>query len=81
VAELAREGVKLADVMAGMLEKVFAKKGKEAEDLSEKIEIAWATLHGLVSLTMASRISGGAQEAERLVDRAMRDYLAAWTRP
>jgi hypothetical protein len=28
---------------------------------------------------MAGRIVGGEEEAERLVDRAMRDYLTAWT--
>ncbi len=38
------------------------------------------TLKLIISLTMAGRISGGAEEAERLVDQAMRDYLAAWTK-
>lgn len=80
VVELTKEGLKLADEMAGMLEKVLEENGKEAKDIFEKVEIAWATLHGLVSLTMAGRIAGSAEEAERLVDQAMRDYLAAWTK-
>jgi AcrR family transcriptional regulator len=80
VAELTKEGLKLADEMAGKLEKILEENGKETKDIFEKVEIAWATLHGLVALTMAGRIAGGAEEAERLVDQAMRDYLAAWTK-
>jgi hypothetical protein len=80
VAKLTKEGLKLADEMGGKLEKILEENGKEAKDIFEKVEIAWATLHGLVSLTMAGRIAGGAEEAERLVDQAMRDYLTAWTK-
>jgi AcrR family transcriptional regulator len=47
------------------------------EDLEDAVHIIWATLHGLVSLTMAGRIKGGQQHAMRLVKRAVRDFLAA----
>ena len=40
--------------------------------------LGWGTLHGLVSLAMAGRIPGGNEEAQRLVDQAVRDYLSAW---
>lgn len=79
VAELTREGLKLADEMAEVLERVLVENGRDTNDVFEKVEIAWATLHGLVSLTMAGRITGGPQEAEKLVDQSMRDYLVAWT--
>jgi AcrR family transcriptional regulator len=46
-------------------------------DLDETVHVVWATLHGLVALTMAGRIEGGQDQASRLVDRAMRDFLAA----
>jgi AcrR family transcriptional regulator len=79
VAELRKEGERIAEVMAQAVVGVLAENGKEAEDIFEKVTIAWGTLHGLVALAMAGRIPGGAEEAERLVDRATRDYLAAWT--
>ncbi len=78
VTELQREGEKIADEIAQVLEEIFAKNGKEAEDVWGKVTLAWATLHGLVALTMAGRIPGGYQETERLVDQATRDYLSAW---
>ena len=46
-------------------------------ELDEIVHVVWATLHGLVALTMAGRIEGGQAQASRLVDRAMRDFLAA----
>jgi hypothetical protein len=41
------------------------------------VTIAWGTLHGLVALALADRIPTG-EETERLVDRAVHDYLSAW---
>jgi AcrR family transcriptional regulator len=79
VTELRNEGEKIGEAMAGVLRDMLAKNGKEAEDIWEKVTLAWGTLHGLVALSMAGRIACGGEEAERLVGRAMRDYLAAWT--
>ena len=79
VTELRNEGEKIGEAMARVLRDMPAKTGKEAEDIWEKVTLAWGTLHGLVALAMAGRIACGGEEAERLVDRAMRDYLAAWT--
>ena len=78
VTELQREGEKIADEIAQVLEQLLAKNGKEAEDVWGKVTLAWATLHGLIALTMAGRIPGGYEETERLVDQATRDYLSAW---
>jgi AcrR family transcriptional regulator len=78
VAELRKEGEKIAKAMAGVLEEILAENGKGVEDVWEKVTLAWGTLHGLVALAMAGRIPGG-EETERLVDKAARDYLATWT--
>jgi hypothetical protein len=75
--ELRKEGEKIAETMAVVLEEVLAKNGKETDDVWEMVTIAWGTLHGLVSLAMAGRIPAG-EETERLVDRAVRDHLNAW---
>jgi AcrR family transcriptional regulator len=47
------------------------------EDLDAAVLILWATLHGLVALTMAGRIKGGRECALQLVDQAIHDFLAA----
>jgi AcrR family transcriptional regulator len=78
VTELRKEGEKIGNAMAGVLEEILVKNGKEAEDVWEKVTLAWGTLHGLVALAMAGRIPDGAEETERLVDQAARDYLSAW---
>ena len=78
VMELRREGEKIAEEIAQVLEELLAKNGKEAKDVWGKVTLAWATLHGLVALNMAGRIPGGQQETEKLVDQATHDYLSAW---
>lgn len=47
------------------------------EEREAAVHILWATLHGLVALTMAGRIDGGRAQAAELVERAVRDFLAA----
>jgi AcrR family transcriptional regulator len=48
----------------------------DCEAREAAVHILWATLHGLVALTMAGRIEGGRAQAA-LVERAVRDFLAA----
>lgn len=76
--ELRKEGEKIAEVMVRAVAEVLAENGKEVEDVWDKVTIAWGTLHGLVALAMAGRISGGKEEAQRLIDQAVRDHLSAW---
>jgi AcrR family transcriptional regulator len=78
VPELRKDGEKIAEPMGRALGEFLKKNGKDATGVWDKVILGWGTLHGLVALTMAGRIAGGEEEAERLVDRAMRDYLAAW---
>ena len=76
--DLRQGGEKIAEVMASAITEVLQKYGKDETDIQEKVVLGWATLHGLVALAMVGRIDGGAEEVERLVDLAIRDYLAAW---
>jgi AcrR family transcriptional regulator len=78
VPELQKEGEKIAEVMERTVVEVLKKHGKDASDIREKVVLGWGTLHGLVALAMVGRISGGAEEVERLVVLAVRDYLTAW---
>ncbi len=50
---------------------------RDCDDIEAAVHILWATLHGLVALTMAGRIDGGRAQAAGLVERAARDFLAA----
>ena len=76
--ELRAKGEKIAEVIEGAIGEVLKKHGKDASDIREKVVLGWGTLHGLVALAMVGRISGGAEEVERLVALSIRDYLAAW---
>jgi len=50
---------------------------QDCEEREASVHILWATLHGLVALTMAGRIEGGRAQAANLVERAVRAFLAA----
>lgn len=78
VTELQKEGEKIAGVIGHAIEEVLKENGKEVEDVWGKVMLLWGTAHGVVSLAMAGRVVGGNEEAQRLVDQAARDYLAAW---
>ena len=80
VTELRKEGEKIAEAIAEVIDEILSKNGKEAEDAWGKVTLLWGTAHGLVSLAMAGRIAGDDEEAKRLMDQAARDYLAAWTK-
>ena len=50
---------------------------QDCEAREASVHILWATLHGLVALTMAGRIDGGRAQAAGLLERAVRAFLAA----
>lgn len=77
-AETRKEGEKIADPVGKVIEEILRKNGREVEDIEGKVTLLWATVHGLVALTMVGRIPGGQKEARRLAEQATRDYLAAW---
>ena len=78
VTELRKEGERIAEAIGEVIEESLKENGKEVEDVWGKVTLLWGTVHGLVSLAMAGRIVGGDEEAQRLVDQAVRDYLVAW---
>jgi hypothetical protein len=50
---------------------------QDCEESEASVHILWATLHGLVALTMADRIDGGRAHAAGLVERAVGAFLAS----
>lgn len=57
---------------------VFPGDSASGRDLFDEVDTFWATLHGLVSLTMAGRIKDGRERAATLVAPAVAVYVAAW---
>jgi AcrR family transcriptional regulator len=48
------------------------------DELMDLVDLAWATLHGLVSLVLAQQLPGGAERGLLLVDRHAHDLITAW---
>jgi AcrR family transcriptional regulator len=78
VGELTKEGEKIGNTIAEVVEEVLRKNGKPVEDVWDKVTLPWATLHGLLALRMAGRFVVGEEELERLAELATRDSIAAW---
>lgn len=78
VVELRKEGEKIGEVVGNVVKEILNRNDKEVTDVEGKVALLWSTIHGLVTLSMAGRIVGGKEQAERLVDRAVGDYLRAW---
>jgi len=57
---------------------VFPGDSASGRDLFDEVDTFWATLHGLVSLTMSGRIKDGKERAATLVAPAVAVYVAAW---
>jgi len=57
---------------------VFPGESAQKRDLFDEVDTLWATLHGLVSLTLAGRIKDGSGRAATLVEPAVRACVAAW---
>ncbi len=68
----------LREAVALYREEPVPPESAQPTGLDGDVEILWATLHGLVSLTMAGRVSGGPERAQRLVRRAVRTLLDQW---
>lgn len=77
-AETRKEGEKIGEVVGRTIEEVLRKHDKEIEDVEGKVTLLWATMHGLVALTMVGRMPGSQQEARRRAEQATHDYLTAW---
>ncbi len=62
-AETCNEGEKVGDVAGNAIMEVLRNNDREINDLENKVTLMWATMHGLVALTMVGRIPGGQLEA------------------
>ena len=76
--ETRKEGEKIGAVFGGLIEDILRKNGREVEDVEGKVTLLWASVHGLVALTMVGRLPGGQQEARRLTEQLANYFLAAW---
>ncbi len=47
-------------------------------DVNREVDLFWAALHGLVSLSMAGRLAGDKQRATELVVSTSERFSAAW---
>ena len=47
-------------------------------DVKREVDMFWAALHGLVSLSMAGRLAGDKQRATELVVSTSERFSAAW---
>jgi AcrR family transcriptional regulator len=60
------------DPIAALLEERGGNRGEESE---EQTELFWASLHGLISLTMNHRIKDGIKRANNLAERLIADFV------
>jgi AcrR family transcriptional regulator len=66
------------DLLADIVRAVSPGKELPQSDIDDRVQVMRATLHGLVSITMNGRITGGRERAEALMERAIQDFLKAW---
>lgn len=77
-ADTREEGMSIGATVAVVVSKIVSNKGKHANDVEERVNVLWATVHGLIALAMAGRIGGGQANVGHLVERSVDDALLAW---
>jgi AcrR family transcriptional regulator len=75
------EGQQIEDVVVEAVRRLLEVRGWPVQHLAEKVNILWSTAHGLVTLVIADRITGGQEQAMRLLDLAIQGSLLAWEHP
>lgn len=78
ISEPEKEGLQIEDVATEAVKEVHEAHGWSTKHLAEKVNILWSTAHGLVTLTIADRLSGGQEQAMQLLDQALAGMLLAW---
>ena len=71
----------MVEAVGEVAEEVLRENGKEeeaAENLRGKATLLGGNVRGLVSLTTIDRLLDGQEEAERLVEQAVRVHLSSW---
>ncbi len=77
-AETPQEAKDCFDALRDAVRAAFLDDRAQGCDLFDEVDTLWATLHGLVSLTMSGRIKDGRDRAAALVGPAVAVHVAAW---
>lgn len=72
------EGQQIEDVVATTVKEALELQGWSTSHLVERVNILWSMAHGLVTLAMADRFTGGQEQAMRLFEYAIQEMLLAW---
>lgn len=57
---------------------LFQEMGFHPQDIDLEVDLLWASLHGLIVLTMDGRIAGGPGRGAQMVAASIQHFLAAW---
>lgn len=76
-ADTRAQGREAAAPAIAVVGPLLARHGRDAGDAEREVLLCWATIHGLVTLTMAGRFTR--DEGAELARQAGRNALAAWT--
>lgn len=72
------EGQQIEDVVAATVKDILEAQNRPISSLADQVNILWSMAHGLVTLTMADRITGGQAKAMQLLERVFQGMLLAW---
>ena len=78
VMETWREGTRIGELAAEVVERLLLDQGKPVEQIETKVYLFWSAMHGLISLIMAGRIAGEPGELTPLVEQYIQDTLTTW---
>ena len=71
----------VGDSMESTLKDWAAAEGVTLTDLPSAVDMIWGLLHGLVSVEMLGRISGGQERVKQLAAQGTAALLASWMAP
>jgi AcrR family transcriptional regulator len=72
------EAKALFQVVRMAIEEWSHAQSAKVADLDTAVDIMWASMHGLVALTMTQHIFGGRNRAKELLSQIVNDLLLAW---
>ena len=78
VTETRGEGQQVGDVVGEVVQKWLLNHNKPVVGIEEKVYLLWSTVHGLIALTMAGRLSTDDRQREALVRQSISQALIAW---
>lgn len=74
------EAEEVFEIVVAALQDYVHLSGAQIDDVESAAEITWATMHGLISLTMSGRIDGR-EHGAHLAQLALQLMLDAWSQP